>query len=290
MVQDNIVDVPEVKNATEVPPTFKTTQVSEMGDTPLSKNYTANMPNEHYPLQKEAEYAIKEVVDHVAAPPSVDPENKTVHGVYSDTVKFNRTEDIHPMEVQTPLDGDFPCDPSLEVKVSIPAAEFRANSAIPYLPERYGCMGEYEVSREKASPAVVWSNVNFDVFEFSLQIIGMGDETCTRKGDGVGKILWHVVGMNSTAPKMELKEGASHDSRLLFGGKEEPNQYLEEYYSGPCPAAGTTECYRVKVLAHRANGWCQCGHQDVLFHRADKIEYQPWTYKKADLAPVGDNN
>ena len=26
-------------------------------------------------------------------------------------------------------------------------------------------------------------------------------------------------------------------------------------------------CYRVKVLAHRANGWCQCGFQDVLFVR-----------------------
>jgi phosphatidylethanolamine-binding protein (PEBP) family uncharacterized protein len=109
------------------------------------------------------------------------------------------------------------------------------------------------------------SNVADDVLEFSMQMIDMGDN-CQGKGVDYGRIHWHISGIKFS-PSVALEEGASHDKRMLFGGAEQPNQWLEEYYAGPCPAPSVTGCYRFKVLAHRANGQCQCGFQDVLFAR-----------------------
>jgi len=167
------------------------------------------------------------------------------------------------MEVVTPLIDTFPCDASRIINVTIPAVFYANNQKIPYLPLRYGCSAVNDIAREKASPSVTWTNVSDDVFDFSLQLIELGDG-CAGKGPDFGRILWHVEGIKA-APTLTLQEGACHDSRLLFGGKELPNQWLEEYYSGPCPAQGTTGCYRFKVLGHRASGTCQCGFSDVFF-------------------------
>lgn len=241
-----------------------------------------NSADSHWPVPPAAQYAFKESSEQVASPPIVDSQNKSVHGVHPDPVTFDRPEEIHPTEVKTPLGGEWPCDPNLVVDVSVPAAKSTEAGGIPMLPAWYGCSDEYEVGREKASPEVSWTNIAGDATEFSLQLISMGSalngDSCPGTGPEAGKILWHVVGINTTSPTVTLKEGASHDKRMLYGGTEEPNQWLEEYYSGPCPKPGVTECYRFKVLAHRQNGWCQCGHKDVLFHRVDKVEYVPWTY------------
>jgi phosphatidylethanolamine-binding protein (PEBP) family uncharacterized protein len=220
-------------------------------------------------------------VDKVAPPPIPDPKLQDVHGVQPEPVVFSRPEDFHPMEVVTPLIDNFPCDPDRILNVHVPAAYYDTfNQSIPNLPLRYGCSSPTDNSREKASPEITWSNVYEDVVDFSLQMIELGDG-CAGKGPDFGRILWHISDIKSS-PSIRLQEGASHDTRLIFGGKEHPNQWLEEYYSGPCPAVGTTGCYRFKVLAHRASGNCQCGHFDVQFNRPAKA--QEWTYEKpADI-------
>lgn len=246
-----------------------------------------NFPDNHYPVEKSiSNFSIKESSDKVAAAPVVDPQNKTVFGVQPPPISFDRPEDRHPMEIATPLADPFPCDDERILNVEIPAATLEAGQSVATLPLRYGCTDEYEVSREKASPEVRWSNVSNDVQEFSLQLVSMGDSNCPGVGEGSGKILWHITGIKAAA-SVTLDEAASHDTRLLHGGHEQPNQWLEEYYSGPCPKPGVTECYRFKVLAHKSNGRCQCGFKDVLFTRPDKKEYQPWTYEEPKLAPVG---
>jgi phosphatidylethanolamine-binding protein (PEBP) family uncharacterized protein len=251
-----------------------------------------NMPDDHYPVNQDhvgMDYSIKEKEEVVAAVPVLDPKNtSSLWGTQPEVVKFNYTNEVHPMEEKTPL-NPWPCDPDHVLDVKVPAAEFKDGNMYAELPGRYGCSGEYELGREKASPQVFWDNVADDVIDFSLQLVSMGGADCPGTGEDAGKILWHVTGIQS-AHNITLQEGASHDSRLLFGGKEQPNQWLEEYYSGPCPRPGAMACYRFKVLAHRKNGWCQCGHQDVLFLRPDKIEYQPWTYTKAEIAAPGKKN
>jgi phosphatidylethanolamine-binding protein (PEBP) family uncharacterized protein len=225
-----------------------------------------NPPEAYYPVKRDrTAAAFKESSEKVAAVPVADPEKKDVHGVYSDPIVFDRPEVTHPMEAKSPLADNLPCDPDRILEVKVPSAVFGVNQTIGTLPSRYGCSSWNDSSREKLSPEVSWSNVASDAFEFSLQMVEMGDN-CSGKGPTAGRISWHVSGIKFS-PSITFVEGSSHDTRLLHGGSEQPNQWLEEYYSGPCPAAGTTGCYRFKVLAHRANGWCQCGFQDVLFTR-----------------------
>jgi phosphatidylethanolamine-binding protein (PEBP) family uncharacterized protein len=226
---------------------------------------------------------IKSSSDWVAPPPVVDPKLKSVHGIDPAPVQFLRPEDYHPMELKTPLIDPFPCDPDRILAVTIPAAQLGPNQTVAELPRRYGCSSDVDGSREKASPEITWTNVSEDVYSFSLQMIEMGDG-CSGTGPDFGKIYWHVNDIKM-APTVTLQEGASHDSRMLFGGKEQPNQYMEEYYSGPCPMKGTTGCYRFKVLGHRTNGRCQCGYVDVTFSRpAAPIQ---WYQDEPVLAPIG---
>eukprot|EP00299_Pterocystis_sp_00344_P009514 c402_g1_i1.p1 GENE.c402_g1_i1~~c402_g1_i1.p1 ORF type:complete len:343 (+),score=89.02 c402_g1_i1:44-1072(+) len=225
-----------------------------------------NPPENYYPIQRDrTATAYKESSEKVAAVPVVDPALKDVHGVYPEPVVFDRPEAPHPMEAKSPLADNLPCDPDHILEVKVGSAVSTLNATYATLPGRFGCSSWNDSSREKLSPEVSWSNVASDAFEFSLQMVEMGDD-CSGKGPTAGRIGWHVTGIKF-APTITFAEGASHDSRLLHGGQEQQNQWLEEYYSGPCPAAGTTGCYRFKVLAHRANGWCQCGFQDVLFSR-----------------------
>jgi len=223
-----------------------------------------NLPTEHYPPTQIITGQAMETTETVAGTYSMDPSNKTLWGNLSAPYIFERPPG-HPMEIASPLSEDVPCDPSLIVNVTVPSLEY-SDSSLGYLPRRYGCSDENEIGREKASPAVSWSNVAFDVQEFSLQLVSMGDAFCPGYGPEAVKILWHITGIKA-APEVTLQEGASHDTRLLFGGKEQLNQWLEEYYSGPCPPAGVTQCFRFKILAHRANGWCQCGFRDFLYKR-----------------------
>jgi len=263
-------------------------------DVPMDSNTNAetggaNLPDNHYPLpagsDQQQQYAIREKTEKIAAIPIMDETNKTLWGVQPENRTFDYTNEVHPMEDKTPL-SEQPCDSERVINVVVKDAEIMGRDAYPTLPKHFGCSDEYEGGREKASPEISWSNVTEDVVDFSLQLVSMGDASCPGWGADAGKILWHVTGIKA-APSVTLPVAASHDSRLLKGGKEEPNQWLEEYYSGPCPKPGVTECYRFKVLAHRANGRCQCGHADVLFTRPDKQEYQPWTYTQAEVAPVG---
>eukprot|EP00298_Acanthocystis_sp_HF-20_P001778 c12216_g1_i1.p1 GENE.c12216_g1_i1~~c12216_g1_i1.p1 ORF type:complete len:354 (+),score=187.63 c12216_g1_i1:42-1103(+) len=258
----------------EIPVNFSSTGLQKPDqNTPFPVKYNGNGGD-------LSSYAYKASNDEVAPPPIVDPKNKDLSGIQPPNVVFSRPEDFHPMEVVTPLVDNFPCDPDRIIKVAIPAATFENNKTVPYLPARFGCSSASDGSREKVSPSVSWTNIAQDVFDFSLQVIELGDD-CSAKGPDFGRILWHVEGIKASAT-VTLQEGASHDSRLLFGGKELPNQWLEEYYSGPCPARGTTGCYRFKVLGHRASGTCQCGSADVLFVRPAKPE--EWKYETPVLA------
>jgi phosphatidylethanolamine-binding protein (PEBP) family uncharacterized protein len=234
-----------------------------------SKDKHPNPADVFYPIQQDrSTTAYKDSFDTVAGPLIIDPKKQDANGVNAPAVVFDRPEYVHPMELKTPLPDSIPCDPSRNIRVNIPAAipSCEDGSRPPILPQRYGCSSYLDTSREKVSPQITWDNVSEDVVEFSLQMVEMGDN-CNGTGPMYGRIHWHVNGIRAS-PNVNLAEGASHDARLLMGGKEQPNQWLEEYYSGPCPAPGTTGCYRFKVLAHRANGWCQCGYQDVLFQRS----------------------
>jgi len=264
------------------------TQAEELKDAKLGEQVNeGNAAADHYPVDPSSKYMYAESSETIAAVPTMDPENKTVHGIYDEPTTFDRPEIKHPMEIATPLEGGtYPCDPNVHVNVSVPAAVMQPGFAFPMLPLHYGCSVPGEMSREKASPEISWTNVLEDVTEFSMQLVSMGTDHCDNIGEDAGKILWHVVGINETAPLITFQEGASHDTRMLHGGTEEPNQWLEEYYSGPCPPPGDTQCYRFKVLAHRSNGWCQCGHQDVLFSRPAPPP-TPWVYKEPELAGVG---
>jgi len=243
-----------------------------LSDIPIKdKDPNANPIQYHYPIEQDrTTAAYKESNEGIAPPPIVDLQKKDVFGVQPPNVVIDRPEDPHPMEVKTPIPDNQPCDPDRILNVTVPSASFISGINVAYLPLRFGCSSGTDVSREKVSPEVTWNNVSEDVIDFSLQMIDMGDN-CNGKGIDYGLILWHVTGIKG-APSVTLKEGASHDSRLLYGGIEQPNQWLEEYYAGPCPAPSVTGCYRVKVLAHRANGRCQCGYQDVLFARPMKPE------------------
>jgi len=231
------------------------------------------------------QYAYSPSADKLSPPPITDPNKKDIYGFQPPPIQFILPVDKHPMEVVTPLHDNFPCNPDRIIKVTIPSTYYaHPNDSVPYLPGQYGCSSESDGSREKASPSVSWTNIDTDTIDFSLQLIQLG-EGCLSHGEGFGSILWHVEGIKSSAATVTLQEGASHDSRLLFGGKELVNQWLEEYYSGPCPHPGTTGCYRFKVLSHRQTGTCQCGYSDVLFSRPAKP--QEWTYQQPDLSSIG---
>merc|ERR1712048_506639 len=263
------------------------TQVTNPSDVPQVKVDNVAIPtrdlpfngvNETYPVSNDAKQSRKESSEYVAGHTVLDPEKQDVHGVSSEPVLMDRPEMHHPMEVLTPLVDNFPCDPDNILDVSVP------DVVDGYLPTGYGCSDWNEYGREKPSPAISWSNVATDVIDFSLQIVDIGGQECNGKGDHVGKIHWHVENITMDY-KVELPKGASKDVRLLKGGVEMPNSWLETYYSGPCPARGDTGCYRVKVLAHRKAGICQCGHFDFKFSRAEKpVE---WVYKDKKIAPVG---
>lgn len=226
----------------------------------------------------------------VAPPPVIDPEGKAAHGKDPEPVVFDRVDQLHPMEIKTPLPFQMGlqdmCDQSIVIKVTVPAAEMASPDAkFPTLPSKYGCYNENEFAREKASPEVIIEDIYEDVTDMTLQMISMGDDKCPgpAPADGemtsAGKVLWDVTDITPAA-KVVFPEGASHDKRTLNGGKEQPNQWLEEYYSGPCPPADVTECYRFMVVAHRGEGKkCQCGHVDVLFQRpVVKLESPDWIY------------
>jgi phosphatidylethanolamine-binding protein (PEBP) family uncharacterized protein len=257
---------------------------------------TPNNDNETYPLLPGGQYYIKGSEWSVASAPEIDPAKKQVDGVHGPVVVFGNTEpERHPMEVKTPLVDFSPCYDNRILKVEVLSADREIGVPRATLPPRFGCTGERDISREKASPAIRVSNFSaHEVVEFSLQMISMGDQTCEGPGsETFNRIHWHVTGMKPTAHSdkctFTIQEGASHDRRLLFGGREQPNQYLEEYYSGPCPPADTTECFRIKVLAHLGDGkTCFCGHEDVLFYRAPAPPPEvKWVYQSPTLSPVG---
>jgi len=257
-------------------------QANDIPVKPVSGSFEPNKPDQIYPISPTFSGPLPETNETVAGAYKTDSTNKTLWGNLTEPYVFGRPGG-HPMEFKTPLNEDVPCDPSLIVHVYVPALEYPPNSTIGFLPRRYGCTEEDEISREKASPEVSWSNIAFDVQDFSLELVSMGGADCPGHGYGAGKILWHVEGMKP-APTITLKEGASHDSRMLNGGKEQQNQWLEDYYSGPCPPPGDIQCYRFKVLAHRANGWCQCGFQDFLYTRPQKPQSKSFTYDPIDLS------
>jgi len=265
-------------SAVVVAPAPGSAQVADADPNELKGNENAVHPNpsfQTYPVDRDqTERAYKESSEKIAAATVIDPTKQDIHGVDNGTLTLDRPESPHPMEAKTPLTDNSPCDPTRIIQVSIPGAKdfgvLANGQKMPLLPARYGCSSATDVSREKLSPQITWDNVSEDVFEFSLQMIDMGDN-CEKRGPDYGRIHWHVTGIKPAA-SVTLNEGASHDSRMLHGGQEQTNQWLEDYYSGPCPEAGTTGCYRFKVLAHRANGWCQCGFQDVLFSRPAKTE------------------
>jgi len=221
----------------------------------------------------------------ISSAPLVDSSNKSLWGIPQPPIEIDLNNAVHPMEIKTPLCPQ-PCDTNI-LQVSVTAAQFFEGSTLATLPSEYGCVDNKDIGREKASPEIRWTNITEDVVDFSLEVMSMGDATCPGKGEGAGQVLWLVTGIKP-APVVTIQKGASHDSRLLRGGKEGQNQWLEEYYSGPCPMAGVPSCYRFRVLGRRANGQCQCGFQDVLFNRVDnKVEGEGWTYASSELAPVG---
>jgi len=260
----------------------------------IEADFGNNQPNgwdEHYPVPPAEAPAMRQEGETVAPPPVVDPEQKASHGLDPEPVVFDRVDQLHPMEVKTPLPFQMGlqdmCDQNIVINVSVPAAQFlNPNDEYPTLPTKYGCYNENEFAREKASPEVVWENVYEDVTDMTLQMISMGDKTCPGpapadgENTGAGKVLWDVTDIQPSG-RVVFAEGASHDSRTLNGGKEQPNQWLEEYYSGPCPPVDVTECYRFMVVAHRGEGKkCQCGHVDVLFTRpVVKVEQPDYIYK-----------
>jgi len=263
--------------------------VKEGVDADLSR-LDANAADEHYPVSLPATSSSPAVeTEVIAGPDKLDPTNESSYGITGKPLKIDRTDDVHPMEVKTPLPYEEGvqnlCDQNVVLKVEVPAAIKSEGSEYATLPAQYGCYNENEFSREKASPAIVWEDVYEDVTDFTLQFISMGNQNCpgpfagAGENTAAGKILWHVTDIQPKA-RVELPEGASHDKRTLNGGKEQPNQWLEEYYSGPCPPADVTECYRFMVIGHRGEGKkCQCGHVDVLFTRAQVADRPAdWIY------------
>jgi len=257
-------------------------QTNDIPVKPVGGSAQPNMPDQIYPVDPTYAGKSPEINETVAGYYKMDQTNKTLWGNLTQPFVFPQPGG-HPMEYKTPLQEDRPCDPSLIIQVRVPAIEYPPNSTIGFLPRKYGCTEEDEISREKASPEVSWNMVAFDVKDFSLELVSMGGADCPGHGYGAGKILWHVEGIKA-APSITLQEGASHDSRLLNGGKELPNQWLEDYYSGPCPPPGDIQCYRFKVLAHRENGWCQCGFQDFLYTRPQKPQSKAYTYELPELS------
>jgi phosphatidylethanolamine-binding protein (PEBP) family uncharacterized protein len=251
----------------------------------------ANAPDQHYPVDlPDTKLGTNSQVEVIAGPDVIDPKNESSYGVTGNALKLDRTDDVHPMEVKTPLpyeDGiQNLCDQNVVLKVEVPAAvKANENDKYPTLPAKYGCYNENEFSREKASPEVSFENIYEDVTDLTLQVISMGGPECpgpfagAGENTAAGKVLWHVTDIKPTG-RVVFPEGASHDTRTLNGGKEQPNQWLEEYYSGPCPPADVTECYRFMVVGHRGEGKkCQCGHLDVHFSRA-MVDDRPadWIY------------
>jgi len=258
-----------------------------------------NPTNESYPILPAGQYYWKGSEYGYAPPPTIDEAQKNVHGVTPDVESFDYGVEKHPMELKTPLYDFKPCSPDRVLTVKVNSVDPDATGAHPLLPPRYGCTTDKELSREKASPSITWGNYSSaEIQEFSLQMISMGDDTCSGyPADGYNRIHWHIVGMKPPAgsDSMTLDEAASKDKRMLFGGLEQPNQWLEEYYGGPCPAAGVTECFRFKVLAHLHDGeTCYCGHEDVVFTRPIAPEEPPAPapviYNEPVLAPVGAKN
>jgi len=255
-----------------------------------------NSRNETYPALAAGNYYVKSSEHEVAGASRIDPSKRKSDGVNEPVKVFGIPEpQRHPMETKTPLIDFRPCNSDRILKVEVLSAEGQVGHKYPTLPPRYGCSAR-DASREKASPAIKVSNFTAnEVDAFSLQMISMGDQSCEGPGATTYNIVqWHVTDIKpkwktGTETELVLQEGASHDRRTLFGGREQPNQWLEEYYSGPCPPYDTTECFRVKVLAHLHDGsTCFCGHQDVLFYRDEKpVAAQAWAYTPTQLAPVG---
>jgi phosphatidylethanolamine-binding protein (PEBP) family uncharacterized protein len=258
---------------------------------------TPNKNNETYPLLPGGKYYIKGSEWSVAPPPSIDPARQKSDGVDKPPVVFGMPEpERHPMEVKTPLVDFTPCYDNRLLNVEVTSAVKEIGFQYAKLPPQFGCSWERDVSREKASPAIRVTNFTaVEVQDFSVQMISMGDQTCSGAGsESFNRIHWHVTGIkptwkSETDNELVIKEGASKDRRLLYGGREQPNQWLEEYYAGPCPPADTTECFRFKVLAHLHDGkTCFCGHQDVLFYRSPAPEPEPaWEYTPPSLGGVG---
>merc|ERR1711988_251606 len=287
VTQDEVEPVTVVKPKKEDPPVVivreaGTSQPKAVPTTQseIDKMYPdpLNNPNTYekgmHPLLPKNELAVRDAIYEYAAPSELDPEMANPDG-HPDlpTVKFgyNITGHINPMEKKTPIYDDIPCIAS-PIQVTIPAAKMIEGLAYkhPFLPPKYGCSKEKELSREKASFEVSWSNYTADVVDFSIQMISMGSDECSmRPEDGFNRIHWHVVGIKpSPTGVTTLTEGASHDTRTLRGGVEQPNNFYEEYYSGPCPVPGTTECFRFKVLGHLSDGkTCMCGYKDFLYER-----------------------
>lgn len=262
--------------------TLNPTPSQKVEDAPLvQRDLDFNTANESYPIGEKdsGKPATKESSEAVAGVSIVDPSGNDIHGVSDEALTLDRPDVLHPMEELTPLIDNFPCDPDNVLQVSVP------DVIDGILPLAYGCSDWDEIAREKASPEVTWTNVATDVVDFSLQMVDIGGEECDMRGDTVGKIHWHVENITK-AMSVTMQKGASHDLRMLNGGVEMTNSWLETYYGGPCPPRGHTGCYRFKVLAHRLNGVCQCGHADVKFVRPDKPPAE-WLYNKKNIAPVG---
>jgi len=269
---------PLTQKTTVSPPTGPPRKVEDV-EKP-ERELPFNSANESYPVDlQDAGLSRKESSEVIAGAQVKDPDKMNVHGVPGPDVLVDRPEIQHPMEILTPLVDNFPCDPDRMLNVALPDASDGV------LDKGYGCSDYDEHAREKPSPKVTWSNVSEDVVAFSLQMTDIGGEECNGKGETIGKIHWHVVNITK-APSVTFEKGASHDKRMLNGGVEMPNSWLEEYYSGPCPRPGETGCYRIKVLAHRTTGICQCGHIDFRFTRPDKPP-TPWIYKDKKIAPIG---
>jgi len=238
---------------------------------------TPNPINETYPILPVPQSMTGDTYA-VAAAPVIDYAKKNLDGIEQKPIVFAaNANSTNPMEKKTPLVDIQPCYPDRVLNVEVLSASLGIDK-YPVLPSKYGCSTGKDNSREKASPSIRWTGYNMsELTDFSLQMISMGDEKCTGFGTpGFNTIHWHIIEMKPTSTVFTLEEGASNDPRLLFGGHELPNQWLEDYYGGPCPPPGVTECFRFKVLAHLNDGrQCFCGFEDVLFKRPEKIVVPP---------------